>query len=442
MKIEEYIETLTDQIRCKKARASVACEIKNHILDQAQAYEQEGTTHEEALEQAVREMGDPMAAGAALDRVHRPQIDWHMLVMTLVFSIAGFLIMAAMGSIPDIPGSFERQLFYTLLSFGVIALVFFADYRFIGRYGIGLYLIMTSIFFIYAKIAMRVNGRIPGLNTITYLYIPVLAGILYRLRGQRSSGIIKALFFILFTAFISIQFSSSIFVGANIGAISMILLLFAIIKGWFEVNKKKTLKMIALGFIGFFSVSILTILRSQHSFRWARLMAFLHPYEYSDTRGYPYILIREQLLNAKIMGTYNNENTLSFVTNNLELTLLKIVFTYGILIGIVVIVAFLCLCIHSYKVVQAQKNQLGMMLSTACLITITFICIEGVLMNFGLYPITTIQFPFLSYGASATLTYAVLIGLLMSCHHYEKVITDFETPSKPTWHLDIKVEKR
>jgi cell division protein FtsW (lipid II flippase) len=29
---------------------------------------------------------------------------------------------------------------------------------------------------------------------------------------------------------------------------------------------------------------------------------------------------------------------------------------------------------------------------------------------------------FLSYGGSATLTYAVFIGLLMSCHRYERIV--------------------
>ena len=64
MNIEEYLTTLTEQIRCKKARQGVAREIRNHILDQTQAYEQGGMEHDKAVEAAVHEMGDPVTAGA------------------------------------------------------------------------------------------------------------------------------------------------------------------------------------------------------------------------------------------------------------------------------------------------------------------------------------------------------------------------------------------
>ena len=61
--MDEFMKILTDQIRCVKAREGVAQEISNHILDQAEAYEQTGISHEQALERAVREMGDPVEIG-------------------------------------------------------------------------------------------------------------------------------------------------------------------------------------------------------------------------------------------------------------------------------------------------------------------------------------------------------------------------------------------
>ena len=89
MNIEEYITTLTEQIRFKQARAGVAQEIRNHISDQTQAFEQNGMEHEKAVEMAVREMGDPVEAGVALDRIHRPQFDWRLFMITVFFSVGG-----------------------------------------------------------------------------------------------------------------------------------------------------------------------------------------------------------------------------------------------------------------------------------------------------------------------------------------------------------------
>lgn len=63
-------------------------------------------------------------------------------------------------------------------------------------------------------------------------------------------------------------------------------------------------------------------------------------------------------------------------------------------------------------------------------------------MNVGLYPMGTIQFPFLSTGGSVTTMYAVLIGLLMSCQRYERVpITEGEA-YRPKWEISVSVRRR
>ncbi len=45
---DEYLDTLTSQIRSKTARAEVNREIRDHLEDQAQAYEEEGLSRKDA----------------------------------------------------------------------------------------------------------------------------------------------------------------------------------------------------------------------------------------------------------------------------------------------------------------------------------------------------------------------------------------------------------
>ena len=87
MKLDEYLELVSEQIRYTKIRSTVAEELKNHILDQAEAYEACGAFPEEALERAVREMGDPVETGVALDRIHRPQMNWGIVIAIGIISI-------------------------------------------------------------------------------------------------------------------------------------------------------------------------------------------------------------------------------------------------------------------------------------------------------------------------------------------------------------------
>ena len=81
MKKEEYLRILAEQIRCKQARTQVTQEIRSHIEEQEEFYISEGLAREEAEAEAVKEMGDPVEAGAALDLVHRPRMTWGWIAL-------------------------------------------------------------------------------------------------------------------------------------------------------------------------------------------------------------------------------------------------------------------------------------------------------------------------------------------------------------------------
>lgn len=70
MRREEYLYTLTEQIRCKMARGTIEQEINDHIEDQKAEFLSEGMSQTEAEEAAVREMGDPVEVGLEMDRIH------------------------------------------------------------------------------------------------------------------------------------------------------------------------------------------------------------------------------------------------------------------------------------------------------------------------------------------------------------------------------------
>ena len=86
MELSEYLDTVSEQIRCKRARTMVREELENHVQEQAEAYEADGMTAPEAMREAVRQMGDPIETGTALNRIHRPQLEWKFLILVLLLS--------------------------------------------------------------------------------------------------------------------------------------------------------------------------------------------------------------------------------------------------------------------------------------------------------------------------------------------------------------------
>lgn len=457
--MEEFIKNITDQIRCVRARESVAKELTDHIQDQTAAYEESGVGHEEAVRRAVREMGDPVEIGLELDRIHRPQTDVRLIVMVFLFSLGGLMIQYIAGSLqtPSVNSQavflsqFGRQCLILLVSFGVMAGMYFLDYSFIGRYGMAIYISMTVLYFIATKTLRVVNGRIPALLMLVYLYVPVFAGILYRMRGNGYGAVLKSVGVQFLTAIFVYYFSGTVHAVFSVYLIQIVMLILAIRKKWFAVDRKAAIAM---------SVALLVVIPAlcviipmvanpeSYDFRILRIIAWLNPSRYPTGAGYTYLWIRNELAQARMIGA---SGTNAFTGDYLYVwsaewsdpfILLCIVCTYGILAGIAVILAFTILIVHAFRIVKQQKNQLGFMISAACFMVFLFSCVEGVLISGGYYPVTSVQFPFLSSGVGATITYAVFIGLLLSIYRNEKIITDQAVAGRPAWRLNIKLEKK
>ena len=87
--VRGYLDAVEAQIRWKRARTVAARELETHLEDQQEEFLAEGHPPEEAERLAVEDMGDPVAVGADLDRLHRPRPQWGMLGLTLALLLVG-----------------------------------------------------------------------------------------------------------------------------------------------------------------------------------------------------------------------------------------------------------------------------------------------------------------------------------------------------------------
>ena len=87
--MQNYVDTVCDQIRWKQTRKAVAEELTDHLLLQKEAFLAEGLSEEEAEKRTVEEMGDGIAVGMALDRTHRPKPQWQMVLVAAVLLSMG-----------------------------------------------------------------------------------------------------------------------------------------------------------------------------------------------------------------------------------------------------------------------------------------------------------------------------------------------------------------
>ncbi len=253
--MEEYLKTLLEQIRCKKARNIVEEEIRGHLEEQIKENKMAGMDPKEAEKAAVLDMGDPVQTGISLDGIHRPRISWKLVILVGVISLLSILIQTVIGISQDPAGGLAGGLnhdLYVLMGFALMIFVYRLDYSFLGRNILWIILGFFLTLLILRSLSMPVNGSYGwivvggasfSLRALLYLWPPFYGALLYKYYGQGYKGILKSFLWVLFPVWYAYTFPD-ISLAFNLFFASMILLSLAVFSGWFQIKKGRTLAAI------------------------------------------------------------------------------------------------------------------------------------------------------------------------------------------------------
>ncbi len=423
-----YLSILQEQIRTKRARPMVIKEVEDHIEDQKCALMAEGRTEAEAEEEAVREMGDPVEAGVALDRIHRPKMNWGVLIAILLISFAGFLLQAViartarplsdgtgMWLLDVIRDGMRRQAVTIVIGIFIMLLICWLDYSMIGKYAVVLWILANVILAGSIVAGPTVNGRPGYLMQASYLILPCYAGILYHFRGQGKKGLLKS-GGCLCIPLVILAYHYALVMIILIGFTAFVLLHTAIYRGWFGREKKKLYfylwgAVLVLGLLCVAGRLLLFDGRFLADYQLMRIDAWLHPGKYQEY-NYMAKVVAGAAQEVKNGAFWVAGNMIDTIKNDYcWLFLCKYLGTLpGILLTSLVIIFWGFL----FRTARKQKNQLGYMVSLACVI---FLGIETILymaMNFSVVPVGSLYMPFLSNGNSYLLITYLYMGILLS----------------------------
>ena len=183
-----------DQVRWKKARPGLAAEIRTHLLDQRDACLAQGMDEGAAQGEAVRQMGDPVALGTDLDRVHRPRPQWGLLVFALALAALGTLVRLVLTMNTPI----ETPLVHIMggvLGAVCLAAGYLLDVSALGRVAgwlcMGFLIVVTPMLPIW--VFSWQESEVPAIYLLLILFPLTLALLLWRLRGRGWPGLLGAL---------------------------------------------------------------------------------------------------------------------------------------------------------------------------------------------------------------------------------------------------------
>ena len=409
--MEEYLRKVLDQIRCKKARPYIEQELRDHLEDQVCENISQGMDQEKAIDEAVKDMGDPVETGIMLDKVHKPQVAWKLVALVGLISVIGLLIHAMIlnqASEDGISYNIVTALsgkYFIFLCLGLItmAVLYWIDYTAIARFSRIIAVFMIAACMVTLSYGLSVNGMIcyllvggiaVSMQAVMLLYIPVYGGILYKYYGKGYRGVFAAILWMAVPVWLVFLMRSGM--TAVLMLVSMMVMLtVALMKGWFKVPKWKAILSVwgavgvlpGLALAGMYFGNILRIYQKE------RIRAFFFD---GGT--------------ASVAENINTDYLLSYLTS-----------TYGLLAGVIVCCVLAALIFYVFSISWKQKNQLGMIMGLGCGMILLASLAMNILANIGAIPKTATFLPFLSAGGSFVIVSYALIGIILSIYRFKNV---------------------
>lgn len=440
--MEEYLEKLLSQIRCKKARPYISDEIRKHMEDQITENIAHGMTAKEAERNAVADMGDPVEAGISLDKVHKPQVAWKLIVIVGILSLLGIFIQQSILHYIDVPEFNAFELLYVvsgdytlsgtkfissvILGFAIMCGIYFLDYTTIAKYSrlIGAFMICmgclaASGFFGRGRNYIGFGMFHLSVTTFMMLYVPIYGAILYKYREGGAVSLLKAVVWLVIPVLITFRIPN--LVVTTILMISMLIQLSAaVIKGWYKIPVKRTIAAIWTVF-GILPMILLFIMYALHllaGYQEARIRAWLSA---SGDAYYLTGVLRSLCKDIALIGNSGKDVIGAIPNFNSDYIFSYILNSYGWIAGALIIAVLAVLIIFIFSASLKQKNELGLVMGFGCGMVILLNTVINVLSAIGVIPPAASFLPFLSVGSSNILLCYALVGIIMSIYRYKDV---------------------
>ncbi|WP_027209470.1 permease prefix domain 1-containing protein [Butyrivibrio hungatei] len=469
--MEEYIKKLLEQVRFEKAHKAIGDEIRAHIENQIEANVLDGMDKETAEKKAVEDMGDPVETGIALDKVHRPQMAWGVVIVAFFVAIVGTLIHVLMAKDPALEylkyrndiGSF---IMFTVSGIAVMLLLYLLDYITVAKYSkvvatcmIALYMLgiflRDKVYFMQLEWLDKTGHRTGWenadfplpikvldstssfMNPPMLLLIPLYAGIIYKYKGQKYDGLIKSVLWLIIPSYI-VSYRHN-YVICLIFVLSMLVqLTFAIKKEWLKVSKIPVLITLWTTF----SVFLGFVAKKEYErasgtvLRWVGEDGNLYE---RPTINANIDIVRAYMKQVKLFGnallsslggkSYSPAQY-SISDSGTSMILTYILTTGGLIVGIVVIATVVGLIVYGLVTVLKTKNQLGMVIGIGCMMWLISNTVVNILVGTGIIDDQGggAFLPFVSNDKLVE-SYA-LLGILLSIYKYKNAYSQ---------HIDINL---
>ncbi|GLF90138.1 cell division protein FtsW [Bacillus safensis] len=393
-KFEKYIKSVCKRIKNKDVHSSVKLELMDHLYTLKEEAMHAGMSEEEAIDQALDQIGDAAILGTQLHETHKTQIDFKMILLVLAACSCGLLVMYFLQFHSDFTNFTNVNIFYKSLVFYLVGLVlmfglFSFDYRRLLKYSWHLYIVTLGTLILSMMLGIRVNGilflRISDVSMnlteiVPFLLAISLAGIFHTWNWGNG---FKALLGVGIVALPMILIITIGFLPATVICLVMCLTVM-------YVSSARLWQIILVTAAG-----VLYLMFELFSLFQADM--YLHTVHEFSSNGFQ--------ITPSAMSEVHTDWILTYI-----------IYSFGWLAGLIALMLFVIFIYRVFHTAKRVKMAYGKMVMTGLAAVFAAKSLLSIFTNFGLLPLPGVSMPFMSYGGSHILLEMMAVGLILSIY--------------------------
>ncbi|MCY8953031.1 FtsW/RodA/SpoVE family cell cycle protein [Bacillus cereus] len=403
---ERFVSEVTNHIKSKEAKSFVATELDFHLKQAKNTWIEKGLSEEIAENKAVEQMGSPSKLGREFNKLHKPKVDWFLLILLVAAMGLGFLPVLVFGYTNDV---IMNKVIFVIL--GVITAIgmMLLDYRKLERMGwlfytIGVVVLLILYCFPNASMIGEPLIKIGPIAVDCLMAVPFFFLAWASFFNNNRLKVIHLVVLYLFSLYLFLIVStlSSIFIY-----ITMVFVML-----WWSKLGKKTSLIITVVPICLFIIKVSVSWSS--GYHLDRLLGYLNPESDAGGAGFMYIRLKEVMSSAGWFGTYGDMKFIPAPDTDFVFASLTYYYGYWLALILVFVLSLFVarLIVISYKI----NDRYGKLLLVGGLTLFVFQFIYNVGMILGFLPLAAISLPFISYGLTPTVFHALIMGSVLSVY--------------------------
>lgn len=447
MQIKEFLYSVCEQIKYKPIRESIAEELKNHIEESKENYIQEGLEEQIAEEKAIKQMGKAQEIGKKLNKIHRPKLDWKLLlILMILLCFSGLVVFIKSRNDIELFGmegeSIKKFIMFVIIGMVVSIPIYFINYTKIKKYSNLLYLLATLSIIWALLFGSFVNGKpyiylhlmtiAPEIVAIP-LYIVAFIGFISK--SKRENKIETS---ILKYTKIRINMDLVKIIGLSILSLVFLELIPSITSVWtlgltymilgtakiLQVKENKIKNMVKLwGSVILIGIFILMQILTSNPYILNRLIASINPR--SDATGDGWIAIERKSIieSAKLWGEAENaSNAIDLFDEGTNFAFISVLAHYGWIVSIGIVLAIITFSIKLILNAIKIRDSYGKLLIIGISSMFILQSIFNILMNLNLWIEAGFYLPFISYGGGSLVINMMSLTFILAIYRKKDII--------------------